>query len=215
MRRTLLVLTFGSMLTASADAQTKWVGSIQGGYSVSTSTAENFPAGGSFGTSAFIGRQVKPLLAVGFEAGFFDVENTTTVSRGDCFFTGVPLGCNVTSVVEVNWIQFGGTARIGESSGHWRPYGALGLAVYFGTRDADVTYEDIETGQGPYGDGTVRTTRTAVGGSIGGGLDWAPNESPWSLGLSARLHYLIGGDENGEFAGDTFVTLLAGVGYRW
>jgi hypothetical protein len=42
-----------------------------------------------------------------------------------------------------------------------------------------------------------------------------PNErTPWSLGASARLHYLIGGDENGEFGGGTFVTLLAGVGYR-
>ena len=59
-------------------------------------------------------------------------------------------------------------------------------------------------------------SRTAFGGNVGGGLDWVPNDQrPWTLGISARLHYLVGGDENGEFGGDTFVTLLAGVGYRW
>ncbi len=90
------------------------------------------------------------------------------------------------------------------------------MAVYFGTRDTEVSYANAITGE-PVGIPLAPSvSRTAFGGSIGGGLDWVPNErTQWSLGASARLHYLVGGDENGEFGGDTFVALLVGVGYRW
>lgn len=191
--------------------------SIQGGYSVSTATEESFPAGGSFGSSAFIGRQLTPIFTLGIEGGFFGVENTTTVSRADCPPPSVPgaLDCNETDRAELDWIQLGATGRLGKNDGRWRPYGALGLGIYFGTRDTEVSFTNATTGE-PVGIPLAPSvSRTAVGGSVGGGLDWVPNESPWSLGVAARLHYLVGGDENGEFGGDTFVTLLAGVGYRW
>ena len=192
-------------------------GSIQGGYSVSTDAAASFPAGGAFGSSAFIGRQLGPLVTLGAEGGFYGVENTTTESRVDCPPVSVPgsLGCNETDRAEVDWIQLGATARFGKNDGRWRPYGALGVGIYFGTRDTEVSLANATTGA-PIGIPLSQSvSRTAVGGSVGGGLDWIPNRNQWSLGIAARLHYLVGGDENGEFGGDTFVTLLAGVGYRW
>ena len=212
------MLALGSLMASTAQAQGSWVGSIQGGYSVSTSTAETFPAGGSFGSSAFIGRQLSPLFTLGIEGGFFGVENTTTVSRVDCPPPSVQgsLDCDETDLAELDWIQLGATARIGKNDGTWRPYGTLGLGTYFGTRDTEESFANSNTGV-PIGIPLNQTVnRTALGGSIGGGLDWVPNDrSSWSVGISARIHYLVGGDENGEFGGDTFVTLLAGVGYRW
>ena len=144
-----LVLALGSLMTSTAHAQSSWVGSIQGGYSVSTSTAETFPAGGSFGSSAFIGRQLSPLFTLGIEGGFFGVENTTTVSRVDCPPPSVPgsLGCDETDRAELDWIQLGATGRIGKNDGRWRPYGALGLAIYFGTRDTEVSLANANTGR--------------------------------------------------------------------
>lgn len=216
MRRGILALALGTLLASTAHAQARWVGSIQGGYSVSTSTAASFPAGGSFGSSAFIGRQVTPILAVGGEAGFYGVENTVTESRVECLpGSPLPSECIQTDQAELDWIQFGATMRLGKSAGTWRPYGAAGLAFYFGTRDTEVSSVDARTGTFYRFPEQESVTRTAFGGSLGGGLDWAPGRSSWSLGVSARLHYLVGGDENGEFGGDTFVTLLAGVGYRW
>lgn len=211
------MLALGSLMASTAQAQTSWVGSIQGGYSVSTSTAETFPAGGSFGSSAFIGRQLSPLFTLGIEGGFFGVENTTTVTRVDCPPPSVQgsLDCDETDLAELDWIQLGATARIGKNDGAWRPYGTLGLGIYFGTRDTEENFANTNTGV-PLGIPLNQTVnRTAVGGSIGGGLDWVPKRNQWSLGMAARIHYLVGGDENGEFGGDTFVTLLAGVGYRW
>lgn len=211
------MLALGSLLASTAQAQTSWVGSIQGGYSVSTSTAESFPAGGSFGSSAFIGRQLSPLFTLGIEGGFFGVENTTTVSRVDCPPPSVPgsFDCDETELAELDWIQLGATGRIGKNDGTWRPYGALGLGIYFGTRDTEVSFANANTGV-PIGIPLNQSVdRTALGGNVGGGLDWVPRKNQWSLGIAARLHYLVGGDENGEFGGDTFVTLLAGVGYRW
>ena len=211
------MLALAGVAASTAHAQS-WVGSIQGGYSVSTATVESFPAGGSFGSSAFIGRQLSPILTLGAEGGFFGVENTTTVAPADCPPPSEPgsLDCNRISSAELDWIQLGATARLGKNDGSWRPYGALGMAFYFGIRDTEVGFVNANTGEAvgiPIG---ATANRTAVGGSIGGGLDWLPNDrSPWSLGIAARLHYLIGGDENGEFGGDTFVTLMAGVGYRW
>lgn len=217
-RTGIVALIIGSATCSTAQAQADWVASIQGGYSVSTSTAASFPAGGSFGSSAFIGRQLSPLFALGVEGGFFGVENTTTVTRVDCPPPAVPgsLQCDETDSAELDWIQLGITGRVGASTGSWRPYGALGLGIYFGNLYTEVSFNDANTGE-PVGIPLAPSvSRTAVGGSIGGGLDWVPNDqSPWSVGLSARLHYLVGGDENGEFGGDTFVTLLAGVGYRW
>jgi len=216
-RKPILVLALGSLMASTAQAQNAWVGSIQGGYSVSTSTAESFPAGGSFGSSAFIGRQLSPLFSLGIEGGFFGVENTTTTLRVDCPPPSVPgsLGCDETDLAELDWIQLGATARVGKNDGSWRPYGALGLGIYFGARDTEVTLANANIGE-PIGIPLSQSvSRTAVGGSVGGGLDWVPKRNEWSLGIAARLHYLVGGDENGEFGGDTFVTLLAGVGYRW
>lgn len=218
MRSIITALGIGVILTSTAHAQSNWVGSIQGGYSVSTATTESFPAGGAFGSSAFIGRQLSSLLTLGIEGGFFGVENTTTVSRVDCPPPSVPgsLDCDQTDRSEVDWIQLGLTARVGKNDGRWRPYGAAGLGVYFGTRDSEISFTDANTGE-PVGLPLAPSvSRTAVGGSVGGGLDWVPNEDrQWTLGIAARLHYLVGGDENGEFGGDTFVTALVGVGYRW
>jgi hypothetical protein len=217
MRSIVIALGLGTALASTATAQMSWVGSIQGGYSVSTATAASFPAGGSFGSSAFIGRQLSPLFTLGVEGGFFGVENTTTVSRIDCPPASVPgsLGCDQTAQAELDWIQLGATGRVGKNDGRWRPYGALGLGIYFGVRDTEVSVVNANTGT-PIGIPLSQSiNRTAVGGSVGGGLDWTPEKSSWSVGVAARLHYLVGGDENGEFGGDTFVTLLAGVGYRW
>lgn len=213
----ILVFVLGTFVSSTVHAQSNWVGSIQGGYSVSTATTESFPAGGSFGSSAFIGRQLSPLFTVGIEGGFFGVENTTTVSRVDCPPPSVPgsLDCDETDRAELDWIQLGATARLGKNDGSWRPYGALGLGIYFGTRDTEVSVANANTGT-PIGIPLNQSVnRTALGGSVGGGLDWVPKKDQWSLGIAARLHYLVGGDENGEFGGDTFVTLLAGIGYRW
>lgn len=211
------MLVFSTVAASTAHAQS-WVGSIQGGYSVSTATVESFPAGGSFGSSAFIGRQLSPILTLGAEGGFFGVENTTTMEPADCPLAPVPgsLDCRKSSSAELDWVQLGATARIGKNSGRWRPYGALGMGFYFGTRYTDVTFSNTDTGETVGFPVNATVNRTAVGGSIGGGLDWLPGDkSQWSVGIAARLHYLIGGDEDGEFGGDTFVTLLAGVGYRW
>jgi hypothetical protein len=106
------------------------------------------PAGGSFGSSAFIGRQLSPLFTVGIEGGFFGVENTTTVSRVDCPPPSVPgsLDCDETNRAELDWIQLGATARLGKNDGSWRPYGALGLGIYFGTRDTEVSVANANTG---------------------------------------------------------------------
>ena len=213
-----IALALGLLVTSTAEAQSSWVASIQGGYSVSTATAVSFPSGGSFASSAFIGLQPGSLFTLGIEGGFFGVENTTTVSRVDCPPPSLPgsLGCDETDRVELEWIQLGATGRIGKNDGRWRPYGALGLGVYFGTRDTEVSLANAITGE-PVGVPLAPSvSRTAFGGSVGGGLDWVPNDQrPWTIGISARLHYLVGGGENGEFGGDTFVTLLAGVGYRW
>ena len=218
MRSLITALGLGVVMTSTARAQSSWVGSIQGGYSVSTAIDASFPAGGSFGSSAFIGRQLSSIVTLGVEGGFFGVENTTTVSRVDCPPPSLPgsLDCDETDRAELDWIQLGATGRIGKNTGSWRPYGALGLGVYFGTRDTEVGFANANTGT-PIGiPASASVNRTAVGGSVGGGLDWVPNDKrQWTLGVAARAHYLVGGDENGEFGGDTFVTLLAGVGYRW
>ena len=218
MRTRIVGLALGTLMTSAAHAQSRWVGSLQGGYSVSTSTAESFPAGGSFGSSAFVGRQLSPLLTLGAEGGFYGVENTSSDTRVDCPPPSAPgsLGCNETDRAELDWVQLGATLRIGQNQGHFRPYGALGVGVYLGTRDTETTIANASTGTVYPGfpfSGSV--DRTAAGANVGGGLDWVPNNSAWSVGLSARLHALTGGDANGEYGGDTFVTLLAGVGYRW
>ncbi len=219
MRTRIIVLALGTFWASVAHAQSRWAGSLQGGYSVSTSTAANFPSGGSFGSSAFFGRQLSPLFTLGAEGGFYGVENTTTEARVDCPPPSVPgsLGCNETDRAELDWIQLGATLRVGPNKGGFRPYGALGVGVYFGQRDTESTIADPSTGTVyPGFPLSSNVDRTAVGASIGGGLDWVPNSnSVWSLGLSARMHSLTGGDQNGEYGGDTFVTVLAGVGYRW
>jgi hypothetical protein len=55
---------------------------------------------------------------------------------------------------------------------------------------------------------------SALGASLGGGVDWSPGNGRWSLGGALRMHGLIG-ISDGEGYQDLFVTLLAGVGYRW
>lgn len=218
MQTRIIVLAFGTVMASTAHAQSRWIGSLQGGYSASTGTAESFPAGGAFGSSAFIGRQLSPLFTLGAEGGFYGVENTSIETRVDCPPPSAPgsLGCDQTDRAELDWVQLGTTLRIGPDKGHFRPYGALGVGVYFGTRDTETTIANASTGMVYPGfplSGSV--DRTAVGASVGGGLDWLPNNSAWSVGFSARLHALTGGDENGEYGGDTFVAVLAGVGYRW
>ena len=219
MRTRIIALALAVGATTTAHAQSPWYASLQGGYSVSTSTAESFPGGGAFGSSAFIGRQLGSLLTLGAEGGVYGVENTTTVTDVDCPPPSVPgsRGCIETDRAELDWIQLGATLRIGPDKGSFRPYGAVGVGVYFGQRDTENTITDGTTGallpDFPF---SASTDRTAVGASIGGGLEWVPGSRDiWSVGISARLHALTGGDENGEYGGDTFVTLLAGVGYRW
>ena len=194
-------------------AQSRWFASLQGGYSVSTETPVSFPGGGAFASNAFIARQVTPSIAVGIEGGFYGVENATTTGTTNC--PELPAVCEQTVRSEVDWTQVGVTARASTTSGSWRPYGALGLAVYFGSSDTETTFTPVGGEPGLPLDQSLKST--AFGGSVGGGVEWLPrpDNGPWSLGLSARLHALIGGDENGEFAGDYFVTVMAGVGYRW
>lgn len=218
MRTRILMLALGTLMTSTAQAQSHWFVSVQGGYSVSTSTAESFPGGGAFGSSAFIGSQLSPLFTLGAEGGFYGVENTATEIRVDCPPPSVPgsLGCTETDRAELDWIQLGGTLRVGPNEGSFRPYGALGVGVYFGQRDTESTVTDGSNGVVyPGFPLSNNVDRTAVGASFGGGLDWVPRNSSWSIGISARLHALTAGDENGEYGGDTFVTVLAGVGYRW
>jgi hypothetical protein len=213
-RTGIVALIIGAATCSTAQAQADWVASIQGGYSVSTSTAASFPAGGSFASSAFIGRELGSLVTLGVEGGFYGVENTTTEQQVDCPPPSLPgsLGCVETDRSELDWIQLGGTVRIGPTSGRFRPYGAVGAAAYFGSRDVEVT---ITGPNGELNPVSPSVSRTAIGGSVGGGAEWSLGTNDWSLGLAARVHFLVGGDENGEFGGDTFVTLLAGVGYRW
>lgn len=211
--RVMLVLLPVLLTPSLAVAQSRWFASLQGGYSVSTETAASFPGGGAFASNAFISLQVTPAIAVGIEGGFYGVENTTATGTTNC--PELPDICEQTIRSEVDWTQVGVTARAGTTHGSWRPYGALGLAAYFGSSDAEITFTPVGGVPGLPIDQSLKST--AFGGSIGGGVEWLPrpDTGPWSLGLSARLHALIGGDEEGEFAGDYFVTVMAGVGYRW
>ena len=214
MKMSLAMAALGTLAASTANAQSRWVVSLQGGYSVATSTAVGFPGGGAFGSSTFLGRELGPLVALGVEGGFYGVENTTTERQVDCPPPSVPgsLGCVQTDRSEVDWVQLGATVRVGPTTGHFRPYGALGAAVYLGSRDLEVTITSPSNEFNPI---SPSVSTTAVGGSVGAGADWLLGNNDWSLGIAARLHFLAGGDENGEFGGDTFVTLLAGVGYRW
>ena len=176
MRTRIIVLALGTFWHRPRTPSPAGSGSLQGGYSVSTSTAANFPSGGSFGSSAFIGRQLSPLFTLGAEGGFYGVENTTTEARVDCPPPSVPgsLGCNETDRAELDWIQLGATLRVGPNKGGFRPYGALGVGVYFGQRDTESTIADPSTGTvypgfplssqcGPDGRGREHWRRTRLG----------------------------------------------------
>ena len=78
----MLVVALGVTLSSAAHAQSSWVGSLQGGYSVSTSTASSFPGGGSFGSSAFVGRQLGAVFTLGLEGGFYGVETRREPTTG-------------------------------------------------------------------------------------------------------------------------------------
>ena len=148
----------------------------------------------------------------------YGVENTTTEARSTALPPSVPgsLGCNESDRAELDWIQLGATAPRRPNEGGFRPYGALGVGVYFGSVTPGTDIADRPTARctpafpqqqcGPDGRGRQHWRRARLG---------AEQQTVWSIGLSARLHALTGGDQNGEYGGDTFVTVLAGVGYRW
>jgi hypothetical protein len=206
-----------ALLTSTAAAQSRWVVAAQAGYAASTENDAGGLGGGSFAGSVFIGRELGRLFVLGIEGGYYQVRKERRITPVDCFpSTPGSLGCTSDRRDKSRWIQPAVALRVGPNAGEFRPYGLVGLGGYSGEGQSDIDVTSNTTGQSELNYPSFSTiTSRALGASLGGGLDWAPNDGPWSLGVSARLHWLVGGTNTGEYGGSKFVTLMGGAGYRW
>jgi opacity protein-like surface antigen len=187
--------------TAVAQAQSGWTGRLEAGYATSTNNTSSGLGGGSFGGSAFVGRELNHWLALGAELGFYRVRDETTVTAVGCNSPGTPGALECTSVRDDQnrWIQTGVTLLMSPTRGTWRPHASVGLGAWFakGTNTIDIVVN--ATGESEPGFPTSSSSDAfALGASLGAGLDWSPGDGPWSVGLGGRIHLLEGGNSFGD-----------------
>ncbi len=209
-----LAITAG---TGGAAAQDRWVASADGGYAVSTGNTASFPGGGSFTGQLFVGRTFGRLVTLGIEGSYAEVRHEQAVTVIDCFSTAPgAVTCTSDRRDQARWISPSALLRVGRWTGTWRPVAIASLGAYWGKGTADIDVVNNETGESePNYPSHSEITSFAFGASIGAGLDWAPGNGPWALGVVTRFHWLIGGTNDGEFGGDKFFTLTGGVRYSW